>query len=88
MVHPAQSITEDEAVLSLQECLENFWEADSALGTLRVRTPAAAVPDALLREFGPAPLDVAGTNLAELLAPAYQIMSAAAERRALGDGSS
>ncbi len=80
--------TRDDAVLRLEECLENFWEAGHRLRALRVRPQAAAVPDALLRELGPIPFEVAGHNVTELLAPAYYAMSAAAERRALGDGSS
>ncbi len=85
-IRPIEWVTGDEAIPSLEECLENFWEAGRGLRTLRVRSQAAAVPDALLRELGPPPLEVAGHNLVELLAPAYQTMSAAAQRRALGDG--
>lgn len=78
----------DDAALPLVECLENFWEAGHRLRALRVRPQAAAVPDVLLRELGPPPFEVAGHNVTELLAPAYYAMSVAAERRALGDGSS
>jgi hypothetical protein len=44
------------------------------------------VPDFLLRQLGPAPVTVQGQDLARLLAPAYEAMSSAAERRALGVG--
>jgi uncharacterized Zn finger protein len=68
----------------LAECLDRFWSA-SDLDALRVRPRAAEVPDALLRQLDPPAVDVAGRDLAELLAPAYRILTVAAERRALAE---
>jgi uncharacterized Zn finger protein len=68
----------------LAECLDRFWSA-GALDALRVRPRAAEVPDALLRQLDPPAVDVAGRDLAELLAPAYRILTVAAERRALAE---
>lgn len=68
----------------LAECLDRFWSAGD-LGALRVRPRAAEVPDALLRQLDPPAVDVAGRDLAELLAPAYRILTVAAERRALAE---
>ncbi|HZB59583.1 MAG TPA: SWIM zinc finger family protein [Actinomycetota bacterium] len=68
----------------LADCLDRFWSAGD-LGALRVRPRAAEVPDALLRQLDPPAVDVAGRDLAELLAPAYRILTVAAERRALAE---
>jgi hypothetical protein len=68
----------------LAECLDRFWSAGD-LDALRVRPRAAEVPDALLRQLDPPAVDVAGRDLAELLAPAYRILTVAAERRALAE---
>jgi uncharacterized Zn finger protein len=68
----------------LIECLDHFWSAGD-LDALRIRPRAAEVPDALLRQLDPPAVDVAGRDLAELLAPAYRILTVAAERRALAE---
>jgi uncharacterized Zn finger protein len=63
---------------------DRFWSAGD-LDALRIRPRAAEVPDALLRQLDPPAVDVAGRDLAELLAPAYRILTVAAERRALAE---
>jgi uncharacterized Zn finger protein len=68
----------------LAESLDRFWSAGD-LDALRIRPRAAEVPDALLRQLDPPAVDVAGRDLAELLAPAYRILTVAAERRALAE---
>jgi uncharacterized Zn finger protein len=68
----------------LAESLDRFWSAGD-LDALRVRPRAAEVPDALLRQLDPPAVDVAGRDLAELLTPAYRILTVAAERRALAE---
>jgi uncharacterized Zn finger protein len=68
---------------SLAEQLDSFWCTGSALAELHVSSLAAEVPDSLLRQLGPAPVDVGGQNLVEVLAPAYSLMAEAAEQRAL-----
>lgn len=64
--------------------LDRFWSAGD-LDALRIRPRAAEVPDALLRQLDPPAVDVAGRDLAELLTPAYRILTIAAERRALAE---
>jgi uncharacterized Zn finger protein len=68
----------------LAESLDRFWSAGD-LDALRIRPRAAEVPDALLRQLDPPAVDVAGRDLAELLTPAYRILTIAAERRALAE---
>jgi uncharacterized Zn finger protein len=67
----------------LSELVDCFWNAGPELVELRVSPLASAAPDALLRRLGPAPAESAGRNVADLLAPAYARLAAAAERRAL-----
>ncbi len=63
-----------------------FWHAGPELAALHFAPRAAEVPDAVLRQLGPMPR-VAGTErIAEALAEAYRVFTAAAERRAFGDG--
>ena len=68
----------------LAESLDRFWSAGD-LDALRIRPRAAEVPDALLRQLDPPAVEVAGRDLAELLTPAYRILTIAAERRALAE---
>jgi len=63
--------------------LESFWSSGPGLAELRVSPLAGHAPDALLRQLGPAPVEAGGVNLVELLAPAYEALAQAAERRAL-----
>jgi uncharacterized Zn finger protein len=63
--------------------LDRFWDSGPALADLHTSPLAGEAPDALLRQLGPAPVEVAGQNLADMLAPAYAMLAAAAERRAL-----
>lgn len=70
---------------TLEARLTDFWAAGAELAALEFAPRAAEVPDAILRELGPAPTVVrAGRPLLQVLAPAYRWMAAAAERRAVG----
>ncbi len=69
---------------SLSSQLDGFWRSGPELANLDVSPLAGEAPDALLRQLGPAPIDIGGDSLVELLAPAYARLAAAAERRALG----
>jgi uncharacterized Zn finger protein len=68
---------------TLADQLDCFWRSGPELADLHVSPLASEAPDALLRQLGPAPVDSAGQNLADILAPAYATLAAAAEHRAL-----
>jgi uncharacterized Zn finger protein len=68
---------------ALADHLDCFWRSGPELADLHVSPLASEAPDVLLRQLGPAPVEVAGQNLAEILAPAYGTLAAAAEQRAL-----
>lgn len=76
------SITINEAPLS--QCLNDFWQLRNDMAQLHFQPQASKVSDALLRQLGRAPIDIAGQNLAEALQPIYQAMAQAAEHKALG----
>jgi len=65
--------------------LDSFWSSGPEQETLHISPLAGEAPDALLRQLGPAPVEVGGRNLAELLASAYATLAQAAERRALAE---
>ena len=67
----------------LADQLDSFWSNGTALAELHVSPLAAEAPDSLLRQLGPAPVDVGSQNLIEILAPAYALMAGGAEQRAL-----
>lgn len=67
----------------LVERLDSFWRSGPGLDELHVTPLASEAPDALLRQLGPAPVEVGGQDLVEMLAPAYATLAEAAERRAL-----
>ncbi|MGZ4182982.1 MAG: SWIM zinc finger family protein [Solirubrobacteraceae bacterium] len=68
---------------SLTDQLDSFWRSGPALAGFQVSRLAGEVPDTLLRQLGPAPVDLAGQDLLEVLAPAYATLAEQAERRAL-----
>ncbi len=70
----------------LVSCLASFWQAGPELAQVRVLPRAAEVPDALLKRLGPAPAEIGGKAVADRLAALYRTMTAAAERRAFGEG--
>jgi uncharacterized Zn finger protein len=80
---PTQSAKREPQLVALADQLDCFWRSGPALADLHVSPLASAAPEALLRQLGPAPVEVAGQNLAEILMPAYATLAVAAERRAL-----
>lgn len=69
----------------LAECIERFWEAGEAVNAAPPRPRAAVVPDGILRMLDPTMVEVRGKTLVDVLAPAYAVITAAAERRVLRD---
>jgi uncharacterized Zn finger protein len=63
---------------ALKECLETFWSPGLSPARLRAlaAVPGTATPDLLLRLFPPPPVRVRGKDLADVLAPAYQQLTA------------
>jgi uncharacterized Zn finger protein len=62
-----------------------FWEAGGDLTSVRINPRAVAMPDAILRDLGPAGLSAGGRPLEDLLAPAYRAIVVAAARIADGE---
>jgi uncharacterized Zn finger protein len=62
----------------LEKCLEGFWSPGLSPARLRALTtaPDSASPDLLLRMFPPPPVQVRGTDLADVLASAYERLAA------------
>ncbi len=69
----------------LSTVLDSFWSSGPELEAFHVSPLAGEAPDALLRQLGPAPVEVGESNLVEVLAGAYVTLAHAAERRALGE---
>jgi uncharacterized Zn finger protein len=67
----------------LSTVLDSFWSCGAELEAFHVSALAGEVPDALLRQLGPAPVEVGERNLAEVLAGVYARLAQAAEQRAL-----
>jgi uncharacterized Zn finger protein len=67
----------------LHAVLDSFWSSGPELERFHVSPLAGEAPDALLRQLGPAPFEAGGRNLTDVLAPAYALLTQAAERRAL-----
>ncbi len=68
----------------LSECLLGFWKAGPELAAVRIRPQATELPGAVLRQLPRGLVDVAGSDLADLLEPAYGDLVVGAERRAVG----
>ncbi len=83
-------VAEDDAPAAEQpsplgDDLETFYQASEDLSDLHAELEVPELPDAVLRQAGPAPVELRGTNLADLLSPAYPVLTAAARARALGE---
>jgi uncharacterized Zn finger protein len=76
-------VSEPRAPLST--VLDSFWPCGPELEGFHVSPLADEAPDALLRQLGPAPVEVGERNLAEMLAGAYVTLAHAAEQTALGE---
>jgi uncharacterized Zn finger protein len=76
-------VSEPSAPLSA--VLDSFWSCGPALEGFHVSPLAGEAPDALLRQLGPAPVEVGERNLVEVLAGAYVTLAHAAEQVALGE---
>lgn len=79
----ASHLPEPSAPLST--VLDSFWSCGPELEGFHVSPLAGEAPDALLRQLGPAPVEVGERNLAEVLAGAYVTLAHAAEQRALSE---
>ena len=80
----ASSVPEPGASLSTA-VLDSFWSCGPELDSFHVSPLAGEVPGALLRQLGPAPVEVGERNLTDVLAGVYATLAQAAERRALGE---
>jgi uncharacterized Zn finger protein len=67
----------------LSTVLGSFWSCGPDLEALHVNPLAGEAPDALLRQLGPAPVEVEDVDLGELLVGVYARLAQAAEQRAL-----
>jgi uncharacterized Zn finger protein len=74
---PAHALLADVTGTPLDESLADFWSPAMSQARLRVLPPSPATPpDLLLRISDPPPVQVRGTGLRELLAPAYAALAA------------
>ena len=71
-----------EDVEPLSNSIKSFWRAGAELSTLRIRPERAEVPDAVLKQLGPARIEVGREDLADLLAPAYPSVTEGAVAKA------
>ncbi len=74
-----------EPGVALSAVLDSFWSCGPELDTFHVSPLAGEAPDALLRQLGPAPVEVGDHNLAEVLVGAYATLAHTAEQRALSE---
>ena len=69
----------------LSTVLDSFWSCGPELESFHVSPLAGETHDALLRQLGPAPVEVGERNLVEVLAGTYVTLAHAAEQTALGE---
>ncbi|HEY5342069.1 MAG TPA: SWIM zinc finger family protein [Solirubrobacteraceae bacterium] len=81
----AEDSNVSEPSVPLSAVLDSFWACGPELDAFHVSPLAGEAPDALLRQLGPAPVEVGDRNLTDVLAGVYVTLAQAAERRALGE---
>jgi uncharacterized Zn finger protein len=74
-----------ERVIPIAECLDSFWLAGDALDSFSVNPNRPEVENAILKRLGDAPFAIGKTNLASVLAKAYEVASGAALKKAAGE---
>ena len=81
---PTQGEQPDEAEEKkrLEDYLETFWQAGSALETFVAQPQNPHVDNAILKRLGDAPYSIGDKNIATLLAKAYTVVEEAALRKA------
>ena len=72
---------EEENLLSLEEHLDAFWREDEALESFTVNLSAPAIDKAVLKRLGDAPFTIGNSNIASLLAKAYDTVDAAVSKK-------
>src|SRR5437588_10731494 len=72
---------EEENLLSLEEHLDTFWRADEALESFSVNLSAPTIDKAVLKRLGDAPFTIGNSNIASLLAKAYDRVDAAVSKK-------
>lgn len=80
--HSASVSLHGERVRPLEECLDCFWQKGSELDRLEINPQSPPVDNAVLKRLGEAPFSIGQTNLAGLLAKAYEIAGRAALQKA------
>ena len=79
-VAPGLASLADVTAAPLEESLADFWSPRLSQARLRALPPSPATPpDLLLRISEPPPIQIRGTSLRDLLAPAYARLAAAPE---------
>ena len=72
--------------LPLEECLDTFWEAGEELHSFVTNPTTPEVENIILKRLGEAPFTVRGENVTFLLSKIYDVVSAAAVKKALVEG--
>ena len=72
---------EEENLLSLEEHLDAFWREDEALESFTANLSAPAIDKAVLKRLGDAPFTIGNSNIASLLAKAYDTVDAAVSKK-------
>jgi len=83
---PEPEATSVKTVPPLEACVDSFWQAGPSLASFAPRPPVPEADKLVLKQLGASPFSIQGKNLAELLAPAYDVTSAEAQKKALGSG--
>ena len=82
---PAEPEAASEKIVPpLEACLDSFWQAGPGLAAFAPRPPVPESDGLILRRLGESPFSLRGQNLTQLLAPAYDAASAAAQKKAQG----
>ncbi len=75
---------EEEHLLSLEEHLDAFWQEDEAIDSFTVNLSAPTIDKAVLKRLGDAPFTIGNSNIASLLAKAYDTVDAAVSKKIAG----
>jgi uncharacterized Zn finger protein len=72
----------DKGVSPLEACLDSFWQAGPSLADFTPRPPLPESDKVILKRLGDSPFALRGENLTQILARAYDAVSAAAQAKA------
>ncbi|MBI4747440.1 MAG: SWIM zinc finger family protein [Acidobacteria bacterium] len=82
---PEPIIEAVEQFIPLPQTLNNFWDMGESAARLQFKPQATKVPDAILKQLDPLPLEISGVPVTDILSELYEVFTSQAEKKAFSE---